>query len=76
MRVCILALLFVLVCGCSDKPPKNHAVRVYPSAEATEKWTDFSGDYVVKRITNGLYSMSHHQSVIQLVPVIPPVTLP
>jgi hypothetical protein len=43
----------LLLCGCSDKPPKNHAKREYPSAEAMSKWTDFSGDYAVERIKDG-----------------------
>jgi len=60
MKIHILAAIFVLLCGCSrSTPPKNHAVRAYPSAEAMAKWTDFSGEYVVRRITSGQYLAPH-----------------
>src|SRR5690606_18318992 len=50
----------VLVCGCSrDTPPKNHAVRNFPSAEAMEKWTDFSGEYIANKLTDGSIRNRH-----------------
>jgi hypothetical protein len=63
MRVCLLATLFVVACGCSRNPPKNHAVRAYPSAEAMAKWTDFSGEYTLRRITQGR-TRANHRSFI------------
>jgi len=61
--VLFLSALFWFLHGCFDRPPKNHAKREYPSAEAMTMWTDFSGDYAVERIQYGRYRMNHRSFI-------------
>ena len=69
MKMLIAIFLFILlfitvaqVRGFIENRPKNYAVRKYPSAKAMARWTDFSGDYVVKRISDGRTLMHHKKS--------------